>query len=251
MEISSQSGPEPVVDVPGAERTSGAEVLLEVADLGKSFASPSGAPLEVLRGVSFQIVRGQHVSIQGESGSGKSTLLNVMAGLEVPSTGLVRWRGVEVFGQSAAWQARQRGTLFGFVFQSYYLVPELTVLENVVLPARLIGLPLKAARERASGLLAQLGLSGRASQIPAKLSGGERQRVAVARALLNRPMIVLADEPTGNLDERTAEGVMAELTAAAEGEGATLVLVTHSTHFARRCPQQLRLALGQLQPAGG
>lgn len=221
--------------------------LLAADALTKSFAAPGDRTLSVLRGVDLIVESGHNVSIRGESGSGKSTLLNLLAGLEALSSGSLAWKG-QVVGDPTPALARRRAGFIGFVFQAYYLVPELNALENVLLARRIVGPVRTEDRERAMDLLGHLGLSERWRHLSNQLSGGERQRVAVARALLNRPPLLLADEPTGNLDEQTAERVMDELTGIAEHENATLVLVTHSAKFAARCPQQYLLSEGHLHP---
>ncbi|MGF1451862.1 MAG: ABC transporter ATP-binding protein, partial [Opitutales bacterium] len=208
--------------------------LLHASGLTKTFLAPGDRRIPVLRGVDLTIEPGRHLSIRGESGSGKSTLLNLLAALETPTEGTLDWQGERVQAQPQRWQARRRGEFLGFVFQAYYLVPELNALENVLLARRLIGPVRGEHRMRAEELLKELGLGERLDYSPNKLSGGERQRVAVARALLNRPALLLADEPTGNLDEQTAERVMRELTEIAQAEGATLLLVTHSPKFANQ-----------------
>ncbi len=220
--------------------------ILETRSLTKSFTNPTGDALEVLRGVTFSVMPGDTLSIRGESGSGKSTLLNILAALENPTTGEVLLQGENIFSKPGAWQSRQRAALYGFVFQAYYLVPELNALENVLLAQRILG-PLKDQhRSRARALLERVGMSERMDFMPMKLSGGERQRVAVARALLNQPSLVLADEPTGNLDEKTAGRVIELLLGMCAEEGAALVLVTHNPDFAARCAHRTHLHDGQL-----
>ncbi|MGF1483549.1 MAG: ABC transporter ATP-binding protein [Opitutales bacterium] len=222
--------------------------LLEARALGKSFEGPSGR-IEVLASVNLSVVAGESVSIRGESGAGKTTLLNLLAGLERPSSGSVYWQGEAIERRSAAWLARQRCRQIGLVFQSYYLMPELNAEENVLLPARMFGALTEERRERARELLRQVGLGERLRQRPAKLSGGERQRVAIARALINRPALLLADEPTGNLDEHTAEGVMQTFLRLVADERVSLILVTHNPAFAAQTARQLVLREGGLDVA--
>ncbi len=195
--------------------------------------------LEVLKGVDFSVAEGETVSIRGESGSGKSTLLNVIAGLDPPDSGDLTWAG-------AAASAARRGRFLGIVFQSFYLIPEINAVENILMPARILGPIGPAERSRAIELLRQVGLAERAQHLPAQLSGGERQRVAVARALMNRPQLLLADEPTGNLDEHTGDAVIDLLLGLAGETKTTLVLVTHNLAHAAKTTRQLHLRDGTL-----
>jgi predicted ABC-type transport system involved in lysophospholipase L1 biosynthesis ATPase subunit len=223
-------------------------VVLSAVNLSKSFASPTGE-ITVLREVNLNITAGETVSIRGESGSGKTTLLYCLAGLEQPDRGELHWEGRPVDARNTGQLARIRAALIGFVFQSYYLVPEMNALENVLLAGRIAGHTGLGQEARARDLLARVGLEKRLLHVPGKLSGGEAQRVAVARALLNRPRLLLADEPTGNLDEETAEEVMGLLLRLCAEEGAALVLVTHHSGFAARTGRALRLAHGGLATA--
>lgn len=211
--------------------------ILQSTGLHKSYLSGERR-IEVLRGVDFAIAAGESVSIRGESGSGKSTLLNLLSGLDAPDAGELRWQG------SATLAPEARGRLIGLVFQSFYLIPEIDALDNVLFAARLLGKVGAAERERARDLLRRVGLAERASHVPAKLSGGERQRVAIARALMNRPKLILADEPTGNLDEGSGDAVIDLLLALCEEEGCALVLVTHNAAHASRCARRLFLREG-------
>jgi len=220
------------------------DIILEAKQLGKSFPSPDGA-ISVLDGVNFKLRRGESVSIRGESGSGKSTLLNVLSGLETTEVGELLWNGQQVSGRSLSWLAARRSNYIGFVFQSYYLAPELNALENVLLGARIAGRINSTVIDRAEALLKRVGMEHRLRHGSTKLSGGERQRVAVARALINDPPLVLADEPTGNLDEATGVAVMDLLLEIAGEEAKSLVLVTHNPEFAKRTQHQLTLHLGQ------
>ena len=203
------------------------ELILEASGVAKAFGSGS-ARIPVLRAVDLALTAGESLAIRGESGSGKSTLLHLLAGLDVPDAGSIRW------GASAPDPSR-RSRYLGLVFQSFHLVPELDALGNVLLAARMLGAPDIAARQRAEALLGQVGLAGRARHLPSQLSGGERQRVAVARALINRPRLLLADEPTGNLDEHTGEAVIDLLVGLCAATGTALVLVTHNAAHAARC----------------
>jgi predicted ABC-type transport system involved in lysophospholipase L1 biosynthesis ATPase subunit len=228
--------------------TSKAATVLEARGLAKSFRTPHGA-VDVLRSADFMVAAGESVSIRGESGSGKTTLLYCLAGLEGFDRGTLAWEGRDVGRAGAAELARLRGQLLGFVFQSYCLAPELDALDNVLLARRVMGRVRPEDRERAKALLERVGLGARMRHVPGKLSGGEAQRVALARALLNRPRLLLADEPTGNLDEQTAEEVMGLLLRLSGEEGTALVLVTHHAGFAGRTGRALRLAQGALGPA--
>jgi predicted ABC-type transport system involved in lysophospholipase L1 biosynthesis ATPase subunit len=219
--------------------------LIEARGLGKTFPG-AAAPISVLDGVDFALRAGESVSIRGESGSGKSTLLNVLSGLERAETGLLYWEGQDVSRYSLSRLAATRRRFMGFVFQAYYLAPELNALENVLLGARIAGRVDAGVRERAEALLVRVGLKERIRHGSTKLSGGERQRVAVARALINDPPLVLADEPTGNLDESTGQAVMDLLLEIAGESAKSLILVTHNPEFAARTDRQLNLHLGKL-----
>ncbi|MEY3957771.1 MAG: hypothetical protein RJA37_374 [Verrucomicrobiota bacterium] len=221
------------------------EPVLSARGLTKAFASPAG-PLAVLQGVSLAVLPGESVSIRGSSGSGKTTLLQILGGLDLPDSGEVT---VLAPGLGAVRPRAALGRGVGFVFQNYQLMPELTALENVALAARIAGVSVAEAQARAHELLGQVGLAARTDHLPAKLSGGECQRVALARALVNRPPVLLADEPTGNLDERTAEEVMALMLGVVGSLGTALVLVTHSREFAERASRRFVLSGGVLSPA--
>lgn len=201
--------------------------------------------LRVLKGVSMEVKRGETLSIMGESGSGKSTLLHVLGGLDTPKAGQVHFDGQSVYGMSSKRRSRFRAENVGFVFQSFHLLPELDILENVALPAMALR-PNTAAKTRAAELLTEVGLGERIGHRPQELSGGEQQRAALARALMNEPDIIFADEPTGNLDSKTGDKVLHYLFQLAETRGHTLVLVTHSREVAERCSRQLVLKDGLL-----
>ncbi|MFQ3670373.1 MAG: ABC transporter ATP-binding protein [Verrucomicrobiia bacterium] len=211
----------------------------------KSYRHGSGEELPVLRGLDLRVRRGEVVSIQGSSGSGKSTLLHLMAGLDRPDSGTITWDGAACSGWSGGQWARWRLGRLGFVFQSYHLLPELTVRENVMVPGWLAGRPDAA---RADELLEEVGLASRASHRPGELSGGEQQRAAIARSLANDPELILADEPTGNLDPGTAETVIKLLLDLAVRKQKALVLVTHDPDLARRAETCRILREGQLHP---
>ncbi|RCL34346.1 MAG: ABC transporter ATP-binding protein [Puniceicoccaceae bacterium] len=221
------------------------EYLLEAKALGKHFPGADSV-ISVLDGVDFTLRPGESVSIRGESGSGKSTLLNVLSGLERADSGQLFWEGKDVTKYSLSKLAAARMRFMGFVFQAYYLAPELNALENVLLGARIAGRVDASVRERAEALLIRVGLKERIRQSSTKLSGGERQRVAVARAMINDPSLVLADEPTGNLDESTGHAVMDLLMEIAEESQKCLILVTHNLDFAARTQRQLTLHLGKM-----
>ncbi len=226
---------------------SDAAPVLRAAGLRKSYRS-GDAVLEVLRGVDLAVAPGESVSIRGESGSGKSTLLNLLAGLDRPDAGELHW-GAEAAHRLALGElTARRGRFLGMVFQAYYLIPEVDALANVLMGARMLGPPGAAERDRAAALLRRVGLADRAHHVPAHLSGGERQRVAVARALMNRPSVILADEPTGNLDERTGDEVVSLLLEVCTEEKAALVLVTHNPAPAARASRRFNLHDGRLTP---
>ncbi len=221
------------------------EPVLRAAGLSRSYASPAG-PLSVLNAVSLEVRSGESVSIRGSSGSGKTTLLQILGGLDLPDAGKVE---VLLPGRGLCPPRMALGRGVGFVFQNYQLMPELSALENVALAARIAGVSSDEAARRARELLGQVGLAARADHLPSKLSGGECQRVALARALVNRPPVLLADEPTGNLDERTAEEVMSLMLGVVATLGTALVLVTHSREFAERASRRYVLSGGALSPA--
>jgi len=220
------------------------ETLLEAENLERAYTIGK-TTLEVLKGISMEVNAGETLSIMGESGSGKSTLLHVLGGLDNPKVGKVRFKGQSVYGMSGARRARFRAENVGFVFQSFHLLPELDIVENVALPA-MAHHARGDARARAAELLTEVGLDERVGHRPQELSGGEQQRVAIARALMNGPDIIFADEPTGNLDSRTGEKVLNYLFQLVESRRHTLVLVTHSKDVASRCSRQLVLKDGSL-----
>ena len=220
--------------------------ILRSTGLRKTY--PSGdRTLAVLQGVDFAIGVGESASIRGESGSGKSTLLNILAGLDRPDSGELHWGAEAAHNLSLGELTARRGRFLGMVFQSYYLIPEIDAFANVLLGARMVGRVGAAERARAAVLLQRVGLAERGHHLPAQLSGGERQRVAVARALMNRPQVILADEPTGNLDERTGDEVIALLLEVCAEEKTALVLVTHNPAHAKKTNRTLLLQEGALR----
>lgn len=224
------------------------ESLIELNAVTRVFA-PAGQPaVSVLRGISLAVAAGERLAILGPSGSGKSTLLNLIGGLDRPDHGSVRVHGHNLAQLSDRDLAQMRNREIGFVFQLHHLLPQCTVLENVLVPtlARRDHPDRTALQTRALDLLARVGLSERRQAFPGTLSGGERQRVAVARALINRPCLLLADEPTGSLDADSAAALGDLLTAVHREEGITLVVVTHSHDLARRLDRSLHLHQGQL-----
>ena len=201
-------------------------------------------PLVILQDIAFSVMAGESVAIVGASGSGKSTLLGLLAGLDLPTAGSVQLAGEELGRLDEDERARLRGRLLGFVFQSFQLLPALTALENVMLPLELAGVP--EAEARARQWLERVGLAHRLGHYPRHLSGGEQQRVALARAFAPNPRLVLADEPTGNLDAATGERIIDLMFAINAQQGTTLVLVTHDEAIARRCSRVLRMHGGRL-----
>ena len=222
--------------------------LVVVRDLVKIHRPKAAIAVRALDGVSLTIARGEYVAIVGESGSGKTTLMHVMGGLEAPTSGTIAIDGTRLDGTSRAQLARIRSRTIGFVFQGFNLIPTLDALENVVIAARYARLPREAALERAATLLADLGLGDRLHHRPAQLSGGQQQRVAIARALINEPALILADEPTGELDRATAASILA-LFDALHARGQTLVVVTHSATVYERAQRIVRLADGRIDAA--
>ena len=203
--------------------------------------------LEVLKGVDLDVQKGEIIFLRGPSGAGKSTLLYILAGLEHPKSGSVEFEGEALFSLGSDRQAQLRNRRMGFVFQSYFLLPELTALENVLLPAMLGGSANKGGEKKARELLDSVGLSGRLNHLPSQLSGGEQQRVAIARALVNDPGILFADEPTGNLDAATGAAIVELLLGLARQDGRTFVAVTHDPALAALGDRQLYLEGGHLQ----
>ena len=223
------------------------DAVLQVKGLSKSFLFED-EKIDVLHDIELSILEGMSLSIRGDSGCGKTTLLNLVARLEIGGCGEIFW-GQHKMSASASCNSKEaslRSTFLGVVYQSYYLIPELDVLENVLIAGKLSGSYGPGVRDRARALLSKMGVGNKEKQIPTKLSGGERQRVAIARALINQPKLILADEPTGNLDERTGGEVMDLLLMSCEEENAALILVTHNPSFARATNESIFLKKGKL-----
>jgi lipoprotein-releasing system ATP-binding protein len=220
------------------------EALLEAHDLHKSYAM-GRRTLEVLCGVSVSVARGEFLALRGASGAGKSTLLHLLGGLDSPNQGRILASGTDLSGLSSAALSQWRNRKVGFVFQAYHLLPELDALENVCLPARLARVPVDVAVKRARDLLKRVGLGERMEHKAFELSGGEQQRVAIARALVNSPELLLADEPTGNLDSHTGEEIINLLCELRAEQSTTLVIATHDARVAARAPRVLELVDGR------
>ena len=218
--------------------------MIELRNVSKTVISGT-APLTIVQPLDLQVASGQYLSIVGPSGSGKSTLLGLIAGLDVPTTGEVIIDGVEITALGEDALARLRGEKIGFVFQFFHLMPSLTAFENVLVPLEIAGVA--AARTRAAALLSDVGLKGRAHHYPAQLSGGEQQRVAIARALANDPPILLADEPTGNLDSVNGRHIVELLHQVNADRDMTVVLVTHDTELASSADVMLRMRDGKVE----
>ncbi|MGE5837242.1 MAG: ABC transporter ATP-binding protein [Acidobacteriota bacterium] len=217
--------------------------MIDLIDVSKTVTS-GGSPLTILHPTSFHIAKGRAVAITGPSGSGKSTLLGLIAGLDAPTTGRISLEGIDITALSEEQLARLRGEKVGIVFQFFHLLPSLTAYENILVPMEIFGV--RDAGSRARALLEDVGLGNRGHHYPSQLSGGEQQRVAIARALANDPPIVLADEPTGNLDSVTGRQVIDLLVSINRTRGRTLVLVTHDAELAAFADEAIALRDGRV-----
>ncbi|HMK87919.1 MAG TPA: ABC transporter ATP-binding protein [Steroidobacteraceae bacterium] len=226
--------------------------LIELRNICKTYHLGE-VDLAVLKGVSLTVARGELVSLMGASGSGKSTLMNIVGCLDHPTSGEYWLNGEEVSRFSAKQRARLRNRIIGFVFQSFNLLPRATALENVLIPLSYTreSLSERQKRERALGMLDKVGLADRIDHQPSQLSGGEQQRVAIARSLINHPQLLLADEPTGNLDSHTSEEILGMFERLNRDEAITVILVTHDPAVARHTPRTIRIKDGIIEPSGG
>jgi lipoprotein-releasing system ATP-binding protein len=225
--------------------SNGGGELLRLVDVGKAYVHNS-TRTEVLRGVNLSIGRGELLAVVGPSGAGKSTLLNIIGTVDHPTAGRVLYDGKDLFSRGHRALAEFRNRKLGFIFQFHHLLPEFTALENAMMPARIAGLDLNAAEKKARELLERMGLGPRIAHKPGELSGGEQQRVAVARSLVMSPEVVLADEPTGNLDTHTGQEVFDVLRDLNRELAMTLIIVTHNEEFARSAPRRVVLVDGSI-----
>ncbi|MDH7512551.1 MAG: ABC transporter ATP-binding protein [Clostridiales bacterium] len=221
--------------------------LIVARNVGKVYPLPKEGVIRVLEGLDFELEKGEIVAVMGASGVGKTTLLNLLGGLDRPSEGVILLEGDDIHARGEKEKARLRNENIGFVFQFYHLLPEFTALENVFLPLLVRGLDRREAEKRARALLQEVFLEERASQRPAQLSGGEQQRVAIARALVNEPKLLLADEPTGNLDSKTGESIMRLIQELHRKKGLSSIIVTHNEKIAKFCQKIYLLEAGQLK----
>jgi len=229
-----------------ARERAAAVPVVEVRDVEREYRVGRDV-VRALAGVSLRVDAGEFLAVTGPSGSGKSTLLHLLGGIDVPTAGTVLFGGTDLAALSTGERDRRRLLEVGLVFQRFHLLPMLTARENVELPMAEAGVPARERREAAERLLARVGLADRARHRPGELSGGERQRVAIARALANGPRLVLADEPTGELDRRTSEGIL-DLFAGLNDEGVTIVVATHDLHLADRARRRIELVDGRVAP---
>jgi lipoprotein-releasing system ATP-binding protein len=222
------------------------EPILSARAATKTYAMGKRS-LEVLRGVSLEVARGEFIALRGASGAGKSTLLHLFGGLDTPNSGEIWFAGQNLAQLPESELTRLRNTRIGFVFQAYHLLPELDALENVCLPARMARVPTERAEKRGRELLERVGLAARVDHKPYELSGGEQQRVAIARALMNEPELILADEPTGNLDSHTGAEIIDLLANLRKDKNTTLIIATHDASVAARAPKAVELVDGCIQ----
>jgi putative ABC transport system ATP-binding protein len=232
--------------VPPGASPAGEPTLLEAQDVERVYRLGRDVRVAALRGVSFTVDRGDYVAIVGSSGSGKSTLLNLLGALDRPTAGSVRYDGRDVRERSDGELAELRNHRIGFVFQSFHLLPRLTARDNVILPLAYRAASRRERRERAEAALTAVGLADRMDHRPTELSGGQQQRVAIARAIITEPALVLADEPTGNLDSATGEDIMALLERLQAEQGTALVVITHEPDIARRAARTIELRDGRI-----
>lgn len=224
------------------------DIILSCNNLKKNYKSESDTDdLQILRGVDLEIKMGEIAAIVGSSGSGKSTLLHILGGLDRPTSGDVFWSNQSIYKHSPDHLAELRNSHVGFVFQFHHLLPEFTAVENVMMPALIKGDPFKKSERRAMELLELFGLKDRREHRPSQLSGGEQQRVSMARALMNRPSIILADEPTGNLDEQNTDIILKLLFDLRKLEGISIILITHEKEIAKKCDSLYLLQNGVIQ----
>ncbi|MGA0118161.1 MAG: ABC transporter ATP-binding protein [Ilumatobacteraceae bacterium] len=217
--------------------------LYKLSGVSKKYRQ-SGKEVNALRGVDLTIALGEHISVQGPTGGGKSTLLQMLGALDLPTTGTIEFNGGSMSDMSASALTRLRGSLIGFVFQNYNLIPTMTAQENVEVALAANGVEASERRERAAEMLNKVGLGDRMNHLPAELSGGQQQRVAIARALVKNPAVLLADEPTGNLDEETRDEIMDLLEKQAAENEVTLIVVTHDSKVAARAKRHLNIKDG-------
>ncbi|WP_321372083.1 ABC transporter ATP-binding protein [uncultured Desulfuromusa sp.] len=222
-----------------------AAAMIEVSELGKSFKTPGGE-IEVLRGVNFQICAGERVAVVGTSGAGKTTLMHILGGLDRPTSGSVFFKGTNLSVLRGSELDSFRNRTIGFVFQFHQLLPEFTAVENVMMPLLIGGVRRVDAEKKAADILAEVGLEKRLTHKPGALSGGEQQRVAIARALIREPQLLLADEPTGNLDSRISDEIMLLLNQMHKTRGLTMIIVTHNISLANSLDRILRIEDGML-----
>jgi lipoprotein-releasing system ATP-binding protein len=227
-------------------RDDSSEPFLVVENLSKSFPTGQSERLHVLRNIDLAVKVGELIAVVGESGTGKSTLLHLLGALDRPDSGMIRYQGRDIFKKSDEELSEFRNTSVGFVFQFHHLLPEFSSVENVMMPALVARKNHKNAMERATGLLEQFGLGSRLDHRPGELSGGEKQRVAIARALMNEPDVILADEPTGNLDTKTADVLHREIARLTSELRQTVIVVTHNAEFAALADRIVRLEAGHL-----